>query len=128
MRRGLVVLSCALLLASCGGGGVQRRVTAVDAVREALDAGEGRVALRYNPAQCACAAFEVRTATGWVRAELAESDDEGARDALLARAETDAAGSAVVEYDVRAALASSDPTYCPNRVPCVLLRLLGGEE
>lgn len=32
--------------------------------------GSGPVVLRYNPAPCACPAFEARSAGGWLRAEL----------------------------------------------------------
>jgi len=109
---------------SCGGGGGQlRQVTAADAVARALEEAGGRVLVRYNPPQCECAPFELRTGEGWVRADFTEADDEEALDALVAQAEADGARGLQAEYRILASLASSAPSYCRNRVPYASLRL-----
>jgi hypothetical protein len=113
-----------LLLGACSSGGrTIRQVIAIDAVTQALDAAEGRIQIRYNPAQCACAPFEVRTAGGWVRADFTEADEEEALDALLARAEADGARGVLAEYRVLASLTTTTPSFCQNRVPYASLRL-----
>ena len=88
MRTITIPLLLLLVAGSCGSGGRQiRRVTAVDAVSEALDLTDGQLRIRYNPPQCACAPFEIHTAQGWVRANFTEADEEQDLDALLAKAE-----------------------------------------
>ncbi len=122
--RSLALVALLLLLGACSGGGrTLRQVTAIDAVTQALDAAEGRVQIRYNPAQCACAPFELRTAAGWVRADFTEADEDEALDALLARAEADRARGVLAEYRVLASLTTTTPSFCQNRVPYASLRL-----
>jgi hypothetical protein len=119
----LLALTVVLLGACASSVRTTRQVTAVDAVAVALDAAEGRIQIRYNPAQCACAPFEVRTAEGWVRGDFAEADEEEALDALLAQAESDSAQGKLAEYGVLASLVTTTPSYCQNRVPYASLRL-----
>jgi len=109
---------------ACGGHGRHlRHVTAADAAARALEKAEGRILVRYNPPQCECAPFELRTDEGWVRADFTEADDQEALDALVARAEADGARGLLAEYRVLASLVSSAPSYCRNRVPFASLRL-----
>ncbi|MFH1532558.1 MAG: hypothetical protein ABIK09_17680 [Pseudomonadota bacterium] len=113
-----------VLAGACAGGeGQLRRVTAVDAVSRALDEADGHVQVRYNPAQCACAPFEIRTSEGWVRADFAEAEEEQALDALVARAESDGSRGVLAEYPVLASLVTATPSFCQNRVPYASLRL-----
>ena len=119
----LLTLTVVLLGACASSVRTTRQVTAIDAVAVALDAAEGRIQIRYNPAQCACAPFEVRTAEGWVRGDFAEADEEEALDALLAQAESDSAQGKLTEYGVLASLVTTTPSYCQNRVPYASLRL-----
>ena len=124
MRTITIPLLLLLVVGSCGSRGRQiRRVTAVDAVSEALDLTDGQLRIRYNPPQCACAPFEIHTSRGWVRADFTEADEEQDLDALLAKAEADGARSALAEYTVHASLVTSAPSYCQNRVPYVTLSL-----
>ena len=124
MRYLALLAIASVLLAGCSSTDRRlRQVTAVDAVAQALDAAEGRIQIRYNPAQCACAPFEIRTADGWVRGDFTETDEEEALDALLARAEADSARGVLAEYQVLASLATTTPSYCQNRVPYASLRL-----
>ena len=118
MRTLALVALLLLLLGACSSGGrTIRQVTAIDAVSQALDAAEGRVQIRYNPAQCACAPFEIRTAAGWVRADFTEADEEDALD------EADSARGVLAEYRVLASLTTTTPSFCQNRVPYASLRL-----
>ena len=119
----LLTLTVVLLGACASSVRTTRQVTAIDALAVALDAAEGRIQIRYNPAQCACAPFEVRTAEGWVRGDFAEADEEEALDALLAQAESDSAQGKLTEYGVLASLVTTTPSYCQNRVPYASLRL-----
>ena len=124
MRHLALLVPLLAFAVGCGGGDRQlRRITVVDAVARTLDTTEGRVQVRYNPAQCACAPFEVRTAEGWVRGDFAEADEEEALDALLAQAESDSAQGKLTEYGVLASLVTTTPSYCQNRVPYASLRL-----
>ncbi len=65
-------------LAACSGPDSQ---LAAPTVRQQLEqqvdlARKGPLDLRWNPAPCACPPFEVRTAEGWLRAELQASETE----------------------------------------------------
>lgn len=122
--RTLSLLILLLVAVSCGASGrVQRQVTAVDAVAATLDETDGRVKVRYNPAQCACAPFEIRTSNAWVRVEFTEADEMEALDALITNAEADGAQGILGEYQVLVSLVTTTPSYCQNRVPYATLRL-----
>jgi hypothetical protein len=124
MRSLVILVVFSLLVGGCSGGDHKiRQVTAVDAARAALEAAEGGVSIRYNPAQCACAPFELSTAEGWIRVDFIEADDEERLDAFVARAESDVAKGILTEYRVSVSLANTDPAYCQNRVPYASLRL-----
>ena len=124
MRHLALLVPLLAFAVGCGGGDRQlRRITVVDAVARTLDTTEGRVQVRYNPAQCACAPFEVHTEDGWVRAAFSEADEEQDLDALLAKAESDDARGILAEYPVAASLVTTAPSFCQNRVPYASLRL-----
>ncbi len=124
MRTFVILAATFLLVASCAGRGrTVREITAVDAVALALDEADGRALIRYNPPQCACAPFEIRTAEGWIRADFTEADEEDDLDTLLARAESDGALGVLTEYQVAASLVTTTTSFCQNRVPYASLRL-----
>ena len=124
MRTFAILATTFLLVASCAGRGrTVREITAIGAVARALDEADGLALIRYNPPQCACAPFEIRTAEGWVRADFTEADEEGDLDTLLARAESDGARGVSTEYQVPASLVTATTSFCQNRVPYASLRL-----
>lgn len=66
------------IVAACSGPDSQ---LAVPTVRQQLEqqvdlARKAPLELRWNPAPCACPSFEVRLASGWLRAELQASETE----------------------------------------------------
>jgi hypothetical protein len=90
----------------------------------ALEAPGGAV-VRYNPVDCGCPHFELRTDGRWVRARILEDPDNPLVDGLIKAGEDLDAGGKPALFRLPVELAGKTVFHCASGVPFVELEPTG---
>jgi len=113
-----VVAAALILLCSCSGVEDPHavRLKQLSAlVNETIEA--GIVVLRYNPADCSCPPFEMKTGDAWTRVELSSGSDPALLQAFVEKCAAELAAGQTPTHRATVSLESGRPEFTPNGTP-----------
>ncbi len=126
MKRLLRAASLAtVILASCAQPDARQAQLKILSSDLTQQFGLGPVPVRYNPVDCDCPPFEVKSSRGWVRIQFGERQDLPEEVLpLLEDARKDLANGELSTFSRRLDLDSSTPRFCANGTPYFRVELL----
>jgi hypothetical protein len=125
MNRALAVplLLCSILVAACAAP-QDRTPSLLAEVLPALETQEGSL-VRYNPVDCGCPHFELRTQGRWIRIRILEDPDRPLVDRLIKAGEELSAVGRPALFRLPLELASKSVFRCASGVPFLELEATG---